>query len=180
MKCTVNGIGERAGNAALEEVVMALETRSDYFGVRTAIRTERIHETSRLLTSITGIAVQPNKAIVGANAFAHESGIHQDGFIKEATTYEVMRPQSVGALSSGLVLGKHSGRKAVRLRLESLGYIVSQKQLDVVFGRFKEWADRVKLVSDEDLIALLPCGVVCDDSSRETAAAEKRRRKRCA
>ena len=128
VKCTVNGIGERAGNAALEEVVMALETRKDYFCARTGVETTRIYETSRLLTSITGIAVQPNKAIVGLNAFAHGSGIHQDGLIKEAGTYEIMRPQSVGVAASRLVLGKHSGRHAVRVCLERLGYVLTDER----------------------------------------------------
>ncbi|MGD0232675.1 MAG: 2-isopropylmalate synthase [Syntrophorhabdales bacterium] len=165
VKCTVNGIGERAGNAALEEVVMALETRRDYFGLRTGIRTEYIYETSRLLTSITGIAVQANKAIVGTNAFAHEAGIHQDGLIKERRTYEIMRPQSVGVSASRLVLGRHSGRHALKAHLEERGYRLTPEQLDLVFVRFKERADSVKHVSEDDLVALLPGEIVRNNAS---------------
>ncbi len=160
VKCTVNGIGERAGNAALEEVVMALETRKDYFGVRTGIRTEYLYETSQLLTAITGIAVQPHKAVVGANAFAHESGIHQDGLIKNRNTYEIMKPQSVGVSASRLVLGKHSGRHAIRSALARLGYSLAPDQLDAVAAAFKKRADAVKHVSEDDLVALLPAEIV--------------------
>ena len=122
VECTINGIGERAGNAAMEEIVMALETRKDFFGFSTGIKTEHIYQSSRLLTHITGIPVQPNKAIVGANAFAHESGIHQDGLIKEKITYEIMTPRSVGISGTHLVLGKHSGRHAVSEHLKKIGY----------------------------------------------------------
>ena len=125
VECTINGIGERAGNSAMEEVVMALKTRKDLYGLETGIKTEYIHQASRLLTQITGIPVQPNKAIVGANAFAHESGIHQDGLIKEKTTYEIMTPQSVGISETLFVLGKHSGRHAIAERLREMGYNLS-------------------------------------------------------
>jgi 2-isopropylmalate synthase len=151
VKCTINGIGERAGNAALEEVVMALATRNDHFGVQTKINTKEIYKTSQLLTGITGIPVQPNKAVVGANAFAHEAGIHQDGLLKDARTYEIMTPQSVGVPESRLVLGKHSGRNAVRNYLEKTGHTVNEKQLDDIMIPFKETADRCKNLSAEDM-----------------------------
>ena len=127
VKCTINGIGERAGNAALEEVVMAIETRKNYFDAATGVRTEHIYETSQLLTQITGIPVQPNKAIVGANAFAHESGIHQDGLLKEKSTYEIIMPQSVGAPETKFVLGKHSGRHAMEEHLKKIGYVAHER-----------------------------------------------------
>ena len=155
VECTINGIGERAGNSAMEEVVMALKTRKDLFGLETGIKTEYIHQTSRLLTQITGIPVQPNKAIVGANAFAHESGIHQDGLIKEKTTYEIMTPQSVGISETHLVLGKHSGRHAIAERLQEMGYNLSEEELGRVFFHFKELADVKKEVFDEDLEAIV-------------------------
>ncbi|MDZ4164324.1 MAG: 2-isopropylmalate synthase [Smithellaceae bacterium] len=151
VECTINGIGERAGNAALEEIVMALQTRRDFLGLGTGIKTEYLYQTSRLLTLITGIAVQPNKAIVGANAFAHESGIHQDGLIKEKSTYEIMTPQSVGIAETHLVLGKHSGRHSVSEHLKKMGYNLSKEDLNKVFARFKELADLKKEVFDEDL-----------------------------
>lgn len=151
---TINGIGERAGNVALEEVAMALATRHDAYRYETGINTREIYRTSRLLQSVTGVAVQPNKAIVGANAFAHESGIHQDGMLKERSTYEIMRPEDVGVPESALVLGKHSGRHAFRERLLHLGYQFSDAELDRAFARFKELADRKKYVTDEDLEAL--------------------------
>jgi 2-isopropylmalate synthase len=155
VECTINGIGERAGNSAMEEVVMALKTRKDLFGLETGIKTEYIHQTSRLLTQITGIPVQPNKAIVGANAFAHESGIHQDGLIKEKTTYEIMTPQSVGISETHIVLGKHSGRHAIAERLREMGYNLREEELSRVFFRFKELADVKKEVFDEDLEAIV-------------------------
>jgi len=155
VECTVNGIGERAGNTALEELVMALNTRSDRFGVRSGIRTENIYPTSQLLTQVTGIAVQPNKAIVGANAFAHESGIHQDGLIKDKSTYEIMTPQSVGVPDSHIVLGKHSGRHAIRERLKKMGYRPGEEEMNRIFARFKELADVRKEVCDKDLEAVL-------------------------
>ena len=151
VKCTINGIGERAGNAALEEVVMAIETRHDYFGVTTGIKTQYLYPTSQLLTKIIGIPVQPNKAIVGVNAFAHEAGIHQDGLLKDTRTYEIMTPQSVGIPASRLVLGKHSGRNAVRNYIEKTGHTVNRKQLDDIMIPFKEMADRRKNLSAEDM-----------------------------
>ncbi len=161
VECTINGIGERAGNSAMEEVVMAIKTRKDLFGLQTGIKTEYIHQASRLLTQITGIAVQPNKAIVGANAFAHESGIHQDGLIKEKTTYEIMTPQSVGISDTHIVLGKHSGRHAITNRLKALGHVLAEEEINKIFVRFKELADIKKEVFDEDLDA-----IVYEESSR--------------
>ena len=155
VECTVNGIGERAGNASLEEIVMALKTRRDFFSYELGVATEQIYPTSRLLSTITGILVPPNKAIVGANAFAHEAGIHQDGVLKEKTTYEIMRPESVGISQSILVLGKHSGRHAFRERIKSLGYELSEGHLNQAFQRFKEVADKKKQVFDEDLEAII-------------------------
>lgn len=155
VECTINGIGERAGNSAMEEVVMAIKTRKDLFNLWTGIRTEYIHQTSRLLTQITGIHVQPNKAIVGANAFAHESGIHQDGLIKEKITYEIMTPQSVGISDTHIVLGKHSGSHAVADRLRTLGHALKEEEMQRVFVRFKELADVKKEVFDEDLESIV-------------------------
>jgi 2-isopropylmalate synthase len=155
VECTVNGIGERAGNCSMEEVVMALRTRKDFFGADTRINTEEITRSSRLVTKITGIPVQPNKAIVGANAFAHESGIHQDGLLKERTTYEIMRPESVGLVKTNLVLGKHSGRHAFRDRLKQIGYDLSEEDINKAFDRFKRLADQKKEVFDEDLEAII-------------------------
>jgi len=155
VECTVNGIGERAGNAALEEIVMIIKVRKDLFPFYTCINTQEIYPTSRLVSAITGLPVQPNKAIVGANAFAHESGIHQDGVLKEKLTYEIMTPESVGIPTSHIVLGKHSGRHALRERLKALGYELTPKELDAVFQKFKKIADQKKVVYDEDLIALV-------------------------
>jgi 2-isopropylmalate synthase len=155
VEVTVNGIGERAGNTSLEEVVMALHTRRGVFGLESSIDTTQIARTSRMVSNYTGIPVQPNKAIVGANAFAHEAGIHQDGMLKNHQTYEIMRPETVGLSRSSLVLGKHSGRHALRARLEDLGYTLSQEQLDRVFSRFKELADKKKTITDADLEALM-------------------------
>jgi 2-isopropylmalate synthase len=155
VECTVNGIGERAGNASMEEIVMALKTRKDFFSFEVGIVTEQIYPSSRLLTSITGIQVPPNKAIVGANAFAHEAGIHQDGVLKEKTTYEIMKPETVGINQSILVLGKHSGRHAFRDRVRALGYELSEAHLNQAFQRFKEVADKKKQVFDEDLEAII-------------------------
>ncbi|HWP47910.1 MAG TPA: 2-isopropylmalate synthase [Candidatus Limnocylindrales bacterium] len=152
VECTINGIGERAGNASLEEIVMAIKTRKDLFNfVHTDIKTEEIYRTSRLLTQLTGLIVQRNKAIVGENAFAHEAGIHQDGVLKEKLTYEIMTPESIGRPSNELVLGKHSGRHAFRNRLEELGYKLSEEQLNEAFKRFKDLADKKKEIYDEDL-----------------------------
>ena len=157
VEVTINGIGERAGNAALEEVVMALNTRPDIFdGCRTAIRTGLLYPTSRLVSRVTGLAVARNKAIVGENAFAHESGVHADGVLKERTTYEIMDPKSVGLAKSKLVLGKHSGRHQFRQRLRDLGFRLKDAEVDALFfGPFKELADRKKEVFDEDLAALV-------------------------
>jgi 2-isopropylmalate synthase len=157
---TINGIGERAGNTSLEEVVMALHTRPNYLPMETNIRTQEIHPTSRLVSMITGIIVQPNKAIVGANAFAHEAGIHQDGVLKNPMTYEIMKPETVGLNRNKLVLGKHSGRHALRDRLKGLGYDLSDEELDLVFKKFKELADKKKHVVDEDLEAIVTEGIL--------------------
>jgi 2-isopropylmalate synthase len=152
---TINGIGERAGNTSLEEVVMALATRAPRFGLTTGVDTTQLVRTSKLLTACTGIAVQPNKVIVGANAFAHESGIHQDGMLKHEGTYEIMRPETVGATQTRLVLGKHSGRHAFASRLSELGHVLLGADLDRAFARFKTVADRRKNVTDADLEALV-------------------------
>ena len=155
VECTINGIGERAGNCSLEEVVMALRTRSDYFDGQTRINTRRLVPTSRLVSGITGIRVQRNKAIVGRNAFAHEAGIHQDGMLKERTTYEIMRPEDVGFAKTDLVLGKHSGRAALADRARQLGFHLTGEQLLTVFDQFKELADKKKEIYDGDLLALI-------------------------
>jgi 2-isopropylmalate synthase len=151
VECTINGIGERAGNASLEEVVMGLRTRKDSYGADTAIVTEEISKTSRLVSKITGMAVQPNKAIVGANAFAHTSGIHQDGLLKEKSTYEIMRPESIGLTQSKMVMGKLSGRHAFRQRLDELRYKLSEDELNHAFERFKRLADQKKEIYEEDI-----------------------------
>ncbi len=155
VEVTVNGIGERAGNTALEEVVMALRTRHSVYGLSTGIDTTQIARTSRLVSNYTSIPVQPNKAIVGANAFAHEAGIHQDGMLKHRLTYEIMRPETVGVAQSNLVLGKHSGRHALQVRLTELGYSLSDADVQQAFQRFKELADKKKVVTDADLAALI-------------------------
>ncbi len=155
IECTVNGIGERAGNASLEEIVMALKTRRDFYGCETGINTREIYKSSRLLSSITGVPVAPSKAIVGANAFAHESGIHQHGVLANALTYEIMSAEDVGIPQNTLVLGKHSGKHALRERLEELGYEISDEEMESVFVRFKELADKKKSVSNSDLEALV-------------------------
>ena len=156
VECTINGLGERAGNASLEEVVMAVRTRSDLFSVETRIDTTQIVPASKLISQITGYPVQPNKAVVGANAFAHESGIHQDGVIKHRETYEIMRAEDVGWTQNKLVLGKHSGRNAFKARLADLGIVVdSEEQLNLAFARFKELADKKHEIFDEDLQALM-------------------------
>ena len=155
VECTINGIGERAGNASLEEIVMILRTRKDALNIDTHIISEQIYPTSRLVSSITGMMVQPNKAIVGDNAFAHESGIHQDGLLKEKTTYEIIRPESIGLAQSTLVMGKHSGRHAFKTRLKELGYELSDENLNKAFERFKQLADQKKEVFDEDIEAIV-------------------------
>jgi 2-isopropylmalate synthase len=155
VECTINGIGERAGNAALEEIVMALRTRHDLLPYDTGIDTRLIMKASRLVSAVTGFQIQPNKAIVGANAFAHEAGIHQDGMLKNAQTYEIMRPEDVGLMRSSLVMGKHSGRHAFRKKLEELGYSLGDNALQEAFVRFKALADKKKEIFDEDLVALV-------------------------
>ncbi len=154
VECTINGIGERAGNASLEEVVMTLKTRPQCFQCDTAIEASQLYATSQLLSEITAVPVQPNKAIVGDNAFAHEAGIHQDGVLKNALTYEIMTPESVGVPGSKLVLGKHSGRNALRNRLNELGFTPSQEELQQIYNAFTELADAKKNVHDSDLIAI--------------------------
>jgi 2-isopropylmalate synthase len=151
VECTINGIGERAGNASLEEIAMGLRTRTDFYQADTNLRTEEISKTSRLVSNITGMVVQPNKAIVGANAFAHTSGIHQDGLLKDKSTYEIMRPESIGLTQSRLVMGKLSGRHAFREELANLGYTLSDQELQEAFERFKRLADQKKELFEEDL-----------------------------
>ena len=155
VECTVNGIGERAGNASLEELVMAIRTRKDYYDADTAINTKQIYRSSKLLSSITGVAIAPSKAIVGANAFAHESGIHQHGVISNAQTYEIMNSTDVGIPQNTMVLGKHSGKHALREKLESMGYELSDEELEVVFTRFKTLADKKKTITGSDLESLV-------------------------
>ncbi len=155
IECTVNGLGERAGNTALEEVVMAMRVRNDIMPYRTRVDTRRIMQVSRIVSTVSGFSVQYNKAIVGKNAFAHESGIHQDGMLKHAGTFEIMRPEDIGLQETSLVMGKHSGRAALRSKLEQLGHMLGDNQLADVFVRFKELADRKKEVYDDDLIALM-------------------------
>ncbi len=155
VEVTINGIGERAGNTSLEEVVMALRTRKPFYDMEYGIVTEQIMRTSRMVSQYTSMVVPPNKAIVGANAFAHEAGIHQDGMLKNEETYEIMRPESVGLTESNLVLGKHSGRHALKMRLEELGFTVGDDKLKEVFARFKRLADKKKTVTDLDLEALV-------------------------
>jgi len=161
IECTLNGIGERAGNTALEEVVMAIETRHDYFGVSTNVKAEQIYRASRLLTQVTGIAVPINKPVVGENAFAHEAGIHQDGVLKNALTYEIMKPSTIGRPSNSLVLGKHSGRHAFFDRLKTLGLWSPELDVNEAFVAFKALADKKKNVYDEDLVA-----IVAEESTR--------------
>jgi 2-isopropylmalate synthase len=156
IECTINGIGERAGNAALEEIVLSMQTRKDQFkGLVHQIKTKEIYKTSRLVSKLTGFVVAPNKAIVGGNAFRHESGIHQDGVLKKRQTYEIISPEDVGFYGEGLVLGKHSGRHALSERLARLGFKLNSKQLDRAFGRFKDLADKKKEVFEEDLISIV-------------------------
>ncbi len=155
VECTINGIGERAGNASLEEVVMALRTRGPFFNLTTGIDTTQIYRTSQMVSTHTGIAIQPNKAIVGANAFAHEAGIHQDGVLKKRQTYEIMTAESIGLSDNVLVLGKHSGRHAFRTYLEELGYELEPDDLNKVFERFKDLADKKKVVTDADIASII-------------------------
>ena len=155
VECTINGIGERAGNASLEEIVMTLKTRADVIPFETAVATEELYPASQLLTESTGVAVQPNKAIVGRNAFAHEAGIHQDGVIKNKLTYEIMTPRSVGVPDSRLVLGKHSGRHALALKCEEMGYRFERRELDRVYRRFVALADDMKVVEDARIAVII-------------------------
>jgi 2-isopropylmalate synthase len=156
VECCINGLGERAGNASLEELVMALRTRKDVYGYHTGIQTEQIHRTSSLVSHLTGVQIQPNKAIIGANAFAHESGIHQHGILSHRETYEIMTPESVGLKQSQMVLGKHSGRHAFEERLKELGYTsLSSVDINDAFEKFKDLADKKKYVLDKDLEALI-------------------------
>ena len=155
VECTINGIGERAGNCALEEIVMALKIRGDRLPFTTGIRTEHLYPASRLLSEMISFGPQPNKAIVGENAFAHEAGIHQDGMLKEPTTYEIMDPRSVGVPESRLVLGKHSGRHALNQRCEDLGFSLTREQLGDVYTRFTALADRKKGVRNDEIAAIL-------------------------
>ncbi len=155
VECTINGIGERAGNASMEEIVMSLKVRKEKLGLETNILTEQIYPTSKLLTHITGISVQPNKAIVGANAFAHESGIHQDGLLKNELTYSIMTPESIGLTEHRYILGKHSGRHAFRTRLKGMGFDLSDAEMEEAFKRFKELADKKKSIFEEDLEAIV-------------------------
>ena len=154
VECALNGIGERAGNAALEEIVMALDTRKRYYNVTTGVKTEELYRSSQMLCELTGKHVQVNKAIVGANAFAHEAGIHQDGMLKNAVTYEIMSPDRVGVPRSMIVLGKHSGRHALEARYRELGYSLTREQLEKAYVKFLEVADRKKKVDDQDLISI--------------------------
>jgi 2-isopropylmalate synthase len=154
VECTINGIGERAGNCSLEEVVMALKTRAAFFNVETGIQTNRLYPTSRLISNITGMPIPRNKAVVGENAFAHEAGIHQHGMLANPLTYEIMTPASVGVPSNSMVLGKHSGRHALAHRLRELGHTLEARELDVFYHRFVELADRKKAIYDQDLVAL--------------------------
>ena len=160
VECTINGIGERAGNASLEEIVMAIDTRKDIFGITTSINKKEIYKTSRLVSKLTGIVVQPNKAIVGSNAFSHESGIHQDGMLKKSSTYEIIKPQDVGFSGTRLVLGKHSGRHAFSERLKKLGFELKDDRLLKAFERFKTLADKKKEIFDEDLLSIVEDGIV--------------------
>jgi 2-isopropylmalate synthase len=160
IECTINGIGERAGNAALEEIVMAIKTRGDFYQVETSIDSKMITRISKLVASITGFSLQYNKAIVGANAFAHESGIHQDGVLKNRETYEIMTPESVGLEKSSLTLGKLSGRAAFKNRLKEIGYELSEEMLAAAFKKFKDLADKKKEILNEDIVSLIDDSIV--------------------
>ncbi|MDY6862000.1 MAG: 2-isopropylmalate synthase [Thermodesulfobacteriota bacterium] len=167
VECTINGIGERAGNTSLEEIVMILRTRKKLLKLDTGVAAHNLYPSSRLLTSITGIGVQPNKAIVGANAFAHESGIHQDGVLKEKTTYEIITPESIGLPKNKLVLGKHSGRHAFKERLNNLGYDLSEEDLNYAFNFFKALADKKKEIYDEDIKAIITDVIITSDLEKQ-------------
>jgi len=166
VECTINGLGERAGNAALEEIVMALKTRKDVFGLDTKIETKRLYETSRLVSRLTGVVVPPNKAIVGANAFAHESGIHQHGVLCNRATYEIMRPEDVGFPGTRLYLGKHSGRHAFKMRLEEMGFYLDDESFEKAFKLFKELCDRKEIVTDGDIEAFIADEIIAVSPSK--------------
>jgi len=170
VECTINGIGERAGNASMEEFVMAMRVRPDRYSYNTAVLSEQLFPTSQLLTEITGVPVQPNKAIIGGNAFAHEAGIHQDGMIKNALTYEIMTPQSVGVPATRLVLGKHSGRHALRLRCEHLGFQLDRHELDLVYRLFLAAADHLKIVDDYRILDLVRQARVATSSNEDAGS----------
>jgi 2-isopropylmalate synthase len=175
VECTINGIGERAGNASLEEIVMAMRVRPDRYAYETGVASEHLYSSSRMLAEITRVPVQPNKAIIGRNAFAHEAGIHQDGMLKNPLTYEIMTPQSVGVPDSRLVLGKHSGRHALALRCEQLGHQFERRELDEIYRRFVALADRIKKVQDSHLLELIQdvsSGMV---SNSETSSGQNRK-----
>ncbi|MEA3305795.1 MAG: 2-isopropylmalate synthase [Candidatus Omnitrophota bacterium] len=155
VECTINGLGERAGNASQEEIVMAIKTRKDILHMDTGIKTRELYKASRLVSRLTGIVVQPNKAVVGANAFSHEAGIHQDGILKQRTTYEIMKPSDIGVGKTMLVLGKHSGRHAFNERLKKLGFYLNREELNRTFGEFKKLADKKKEIFDDDLTAIV-------------------------
>jgi 2-isopropylmalate synthase len=174
VECTINGIGERAGNASLEEIVMAMRVRPDRYAYETAIASEQLFQTSQMLAEITRVPVQPNKAIIGRNAFAHEAGIHQDGMLKNPLTYEIMTPQSVGVPDSRLVLGKHSGRHALALRCEQLGHQFERRELDEVYRKFVVLADRIKKVQDSHLLELIQ-DVANGNISNEVAGSRARK-----
>ena len=165
IECTINGIGERAGNAALEEIVMAIKTRNDLMPFKTGINTELLSKASKVVSNATGFPVQFNKAIVGKNAFAHESGIHQDGMLKHKNTYEIMTPESVGVKQTSLVMGKHSGRHAFKEKLNDLGYMgITDDIIQIAFGKFKVLADKKKHVYDEDIAALVDDSLIKEDN----------------
>jgi 2-isopropylmalate synthase len=155
VECTINGIGERAGNASLEEIAVALHVRQAHYSAVTNISLEKIYSTSRMLSSVTGVGVPPNKAVVGANAFAHEAGIHQDGILKNPLTYEIIVPEKVGVPARRLVLGKHSGRNALRSRLDELGYAITREELAECYGMATSQADAAKEVTDRDLLSII-------------------------
>ncbi|MEW6557367.1 MAG: 2-isopropylmalate synthase [Elusimicrobiota bacterium] len=162
IECTINGLGERAGNASLEEVVMSLHTRKKIFAFETSIKTTEISKTSKLVSALTGMPIQPNKAIVGSNAFAHEAGIHQHGILTKASTYEIMTPQSIGLKESTLVLGKHSGRHAFDKKVQELGFKLSRRELENAFAEFKTLADKKKNIYDEDIITIIESGLLTE------------------
>jgi isopropylmalate/homocitrate/citramalate synthase len=175
VECTINGIGERAGNASLEEIVMAMRVRPDRYAYETTVASEQLYPSSQMLAEITRVPVQPNKAITGRNAFAHEAGIHQDGMLKNPLTYEIMTPQSVGVPDSRLVLGKHSGRHALALRCEQLGHKFERRELDEVYRKFVVLADRIKKVQDSHLLELIQDVITGSVSNSDAAGSQARK-----